>query len=77
MNILVPDLHEDTAALGEQVAGHHQAVAQVAEVGVDAQSQVSRKALICSGWRVTSSALPSLTSRLRVETCQLEPNLMP
>ena len=29
-------------------------------------SQVSRNALICSGWRVTSTSLPSLTSRLRV-----------
>ena len=38
-------------------------------------SQVSRKALICSGWRVASSALPSLTSRLRVLTCQLRAEL--
>ena len=38
-------------------------------------SQVSRNALICSGWRVASSALPSLTSRLRVLTCQLRAEL--
>src|SRR5271157_1746829 len=32
---------------------------------------------ICSGCRVASSALPSLTSRLRLLTCQFDPNLMP
>ena len=37
MHILVPDLHEDAAALGEQVAGGGEAVAEVGEVAVDAQ----------------------------------------
>ena len=36
VHILVADLDEDTAALGQQVARHRQAVAQVGEVGVDA-----------------------------------------
>ncbi len=71
MHVLVADLHEDAAGLGEQVAGGGEAVAQVGEVEWMPSSQVSRNALICSGWRVTSSALPSFTSRLRVLTCQL------
>ena len=36
MNVSVPDLHEDRAAFGQQIARHGQAVAQVGEVGVDA-----------------------------------------
>ena len=40
-------------------------------------SQVSRNALICSASRAASSSLPSLTSRLRADTCQFDPNLMP
>ena len=45
---------------------------QVAGVGGHEEN-----ARTCSGWRVASSALPSFTSRLRVLTCQLEPNLIP
>ena len=40
-------------------------------------SHVSRNALICSTSRVASSSLPSLTSRLRAETCQLRAELDP
>ena len=77
MHVLVADLHEDAAGLGEQLAGDDQPVAQVGQVGVDAELPGVAEGRICSGWRVTSSALPSFTSRLRVLTCQFEPNLMP
>ncbi len=40
-------------------------------------SQVSRKALICSTSRVASASLPSLTSRLRADDCQLRAELDP
>ena len=36
MHVLVADLDEDGAAVGQEIAGHGQAVAQVGEVGVDA-----------------------------------------
>ena len=36
MHVLIANLHKDRAAVGEQVAGHGQAVAEIAEVGVDA-----------------------------------------
>ena len=36
MHILVADLHEDRAALGEQIARDGQPVAQIGQVGVDA-----------------------------------------
>ena len=36
MDILVADLHEYGAGVGQQVAGHGEAVAQVGQVGVDA-----------------------------------------
>ena len=37
MHVLVADLHEDAATLGQQFPHQQQAVAQVGEVGVDAQ----------------------------------------
>ena len=37
MHILIPDLHENAAALGQQLAGDDQPVAQVGQVGMDAQ----------------------------------------
>jgi hypothetical protein len=37
MDILVADLHKDAAGFVQQFAGQQQAVAQVGEVGVDAQ----------------------------------------
>jgi hypothetical protein len=37
MQILIADLHEDAAGIGEEFAGHRQAVAQVGEVRVDAE----------------------------------------
>ena len=37
VNILIADLHKHAAGLREQVAGHHQPIAQVGEVGVDTQ----------------------------------------
>jgi hypothetical protein len=36
VDILIADLHEDGAAVGEQVARDGEAVAQIGEVGVDA-----------------------------------------
>ncbi len=36
MYIFIADLYKDRAGVGEQVAGHGESVAQVAEVGVDA-----------------------------------------
>jgi hypothetical protein len=36
VHILIADLHEDRAGLGEQIAGDGQPVAQVGEVAVDA-----------------------------------------
>ena len=35
MDVLVPDLHEDRAALGQQLPRHRQPIAEVREVGVD------------------------------------------
>ena len=77
MHILVADLHEDAAGLGQQIAGDDKPVAQIGQIRVDAEFPRIAEGRICSGWRVASSALPSFTSRLRVLTCQLEPNLMP
>ncbi|OQA95709.1 MAG: hypothetical protein BWY25_02366 [Chloroflexi bacterium ADurb.Bin222] len=37
MHVLIPNLHEHAAALRQQLAGHGQPVAQVGQVGVDAQ----------------------------------------
>ena len=37
VQVLVADLHEDAAGVAEQLAGHRQAVAQVGEIGVDAE----------------------------------------
>jgi len=37
VDVLIADLHENAAALGEQLPRQQQAVAQVGEVGVDAQ----------------------------------------
>ena len=37
MHVLIADLHEDAAGLGEQVAGDDEPVAQVGQVGVDAE----------------------------------------
>ena len=37
MHVLVADLHEARARFGEQLLGHQQPVAQVAQIGVDAQ----------------------------------------
>lgn len=36
VHVLVPDLHEDAAAVGEKIVRHGQTVAQVGEIGVDA-----------------------------------------
>ena len=37
MDILIANLHEDAASLGEQIAGHDQAVTEIGKVGVNAQ----------------------------------------
>ena len=37
MHILIPDLHEDAAGFGEQFAGDDEPVAQIGQVGVDAE----------------------------------------
>jgi hypothetical protein len=36
VHVFVADLHEDRAAVGEEVAGDGQTVAQIGQVGVDA-----------------------------------------
>ena len=37
MYIFITNLHEDTPAIGQQLSGNNQTVAQVGEVGVDAE----------------------------------------
>src|SRR5262249_9665332 len=37
MHILIADLNEDAAALGEQIPSHSEAVAQIAQVAVNAE----------------------------------------
>ncbi|MCA1708186.1 MAG: hypothetical protein LC808_34880, partial [Actinobacteria bacterium] len=37
MDVLVADLDEDAPGLGEQIAGGHQPVAEVGQIGVDTQ----------------------------------------
>ena len=77
VDILIPDLHKDAAGLGQQVAGHHQAVAQVCQVGMDAELPGVAEGAHLFGLARGVLGLASFTSRLRVLTCQLEPNLMP
>ena len=77
MHVLVADLHEDRTALRQQVARDRQTVAQIGQVGVDAVLPGVAERLDCSGSRLMSVCLPSLTSRDSVETCQFELNLMP
>ena len=45
MDVLVANLHEDRAALGQQVARHGQPVAQISQVGVDAVAPGVSKSL--------------------------------
>ena len=42
MDIFIADLDEDAAGISEEFPGHGETVAQVGEVGVDAEVQVSR-----------------------------------
>jgi hypothetical protein len=78
MDIFIADLDEDAATFGEQFACGGEPVAEVGEIGMDAEFPgVAEGADLFGLAGVASSALPSFTSRLRVLTCQLEPNLIP
>jgi hypothetical protein len=69
MHVLVADLDEYAAGLGEQVAGDGQPVTQVGEVGVVAELSGIAEGTHLFRLAGGSSALPSFTSRLRVLTC--------
>ena len=38
MHIFIPDLHKNAAGIGQQIAGKDQAVAQIAQIGMDADT---------------------------------------
>ena len=52
MHVLVADLYEDRAIIGEQVAGYGQPVAQIGQIRVNAIAPSVAEALTCSGSRV-------------------------
>ena len=65
------------AALGQQVAGHGEAVAQVGQVGVDAVAPGVAEGLDLLGLAGDVVGLAVRTSRLVVDHWKLELNLMP
>ena len=78
MDVFVSDLDEDASGLREEVPGDGEAVAQVGEVGVDAELPG-----VAEGFDLLDLAggvfeLAVLDVALTcADTCQLDPNLMP
>ena len=76
VDVLVANLHEDGTGVGQQVAGHSEAVAQVGQVGVDAVAPGVPEGLdLLRLPGNVGGALPSRTSRLVVDHWKLELNL--
>ena len=78
MDVLIANLHENGAGVGQQVTGHGEAVAQVGQIGVDAVAPGVTEGLYLL--RLSGdvfAVLPSFTSRLVVDHWKLELNLMP
>ena len=74
MDVLIADLDEDGAALGQKVPGDGQTVPKVRQVRVDPELPCVAESLDLLDLTRASSSLPSFTSRLRADTCQLLPN---
>ncbi|MDW8012704.1 MAG: hypothetical protein RMJ47_06950 [Bacteroidota bacterium] len=76
MQVLVVDLHEDRAALGEEFACQEQPIAQVGEVGMDAEPPG-----VAVGFDllrlVGEVFVPVFTSRRSMRGWKLEAYLMP
>jgi hypothetical protein len=77
VDVLVADLDEAAAALGEQVPRHDEAVAEVGEVGVDAEFPGVAEGLDLLDLAAGVFELAVLHVALAGETCQFDPNLMP
>lgn len=77
VDVFIGDLDKDGAGFAQEFPLQEQAVAQVGEVGVDAEFPGVAEALIISGSWVRSESVRSLTSRLLTNGWKLEPYLMP
>ena len=78
MDILVADLDEHAPGLSQKVVGNDEPISQIGQVGVDALLPgIAERPDLLGLARQRRSSLPSLTSRLRVLTCQFDPNLIP
>ena len=77
MDVLIPNLYEDRAALRQQIPRHRQPIPQISQIGVNPIPPRVPERLHLLRLVGDVVALPSFTSRLVVDHWKLLLNLMP